>query len=164
MPLKAKAKNPYDWRENEPGGIGMTQNDRAQSIEKRRQLQSQGYDSVAVNNSRVRLPDGQTLNPQQWDALTFASPMLKSIGKKQVESLLRNGYDFRDFVRSYGIDAASAMPQEKQLVELATFNPNQLRSRFAAFDPARVNENNLLASRLLPFALPGLLALPTDEE
>jgi hypothetical protein len=46
----------------------------------------------------------------------------------------------------------------------ATNKPALFRSRFAAFDPARVNENNLLASRLLPFALPGLLALPTDEE
>jgi hypothetical protein len=45
-----------------------------------------------------------------------------------------------------------------------TNKPENIRSRFAAFDPARVNENNLLASRLLPFALPGLLALPTDEE
>lgn len=41
--------------------------------------------------------------------------------------------------------------------------PEVFRSRFAAFDPARVNENNLLASRLLPFALPGLLAIPQDE-
>jgi hypothetical protein len=53
---------------------------------------------------------------------------------------------------------------ENSLNEVAIFDPSLVRSRFAAFDPARVNENNLLASRLLPFALPGLLALPTDEE
>ena len=43
------------------------------------------------------------------------------------------------------------------------FEPQQVRSRFAAFDPARINENNLLASRLLPFALPGLLSLPMGD-
>ena len=31
------------------------------------------------------------------------------------------------------------------MVELATFNPSQLRSRFAAFDPMRRNESDLLA-------------------
>lgn len=45
-----------------------------------------------------------------------------------------------------------------------TSDVSKLRSRFAAFDPARIGENNLLASRLLPFALPGLLAIPQEEE
>lgn len=45
----------------------------------------------------------------------------------------------------------------------AVLNPSIVRSRFAAFDPARINENNLLASRLLPFALPGLLSLPMGD-
>lgn len=146
LPLKARAKNSYDWRENEPGGIGLLANERGQSLRKRQELESKGFDSVAVNNSRIILPEGQSLTAEQWQILTNASPMLKSIGKDKVESLLRNGYDFRDFARSYGIDAAAAMPQQKQLVELATFNPNQLRSRFAAFDPARVNEPDLLAA------------------
>jgi len=156
LPLKARAKNSYDWRENEPGGIGLLANDRGQSLRKRKELESRGFDSVAVNNSRIILPEGQSLSAEQWKILTNASPMLKSIGKDKVESLLRNGYDFRDFASSYGIDAASAMPQQKQLVELATFNPNQLRSRFAAFDPARINEANLLAMGGSPLPL-GLL-------
>jgi hypothetical protein len=44
------------------------------------------------------------------------------------------------------------------------FNPNQIRSRFAAFDPARRNEANLLASRLMPFGLAGLLGLNQYNE
>jgi hypothetical protein len=150
MPLKARAKKQYDWRENEPGGIGMTQNDRRASIEKRRDLESKGFDSVVVNNSRIKLPEGQSLTAEQWEVLANASPMVRKLGKETIEPLLRNGYDFRDFARSYGIDAAYAMPQEKQMVELATFNPNQLRSRFAAFDPARINENDLLGRVNLP--------------
>lgn len=43
-------------------------------------------------------------------------------------------------------------------------NSSQLRLKNAAFDPARVNENNLLASRLLPLALPGLLFAGDEEE
>lgn len=164
MPLMVRTKKTYDWRENEPAGRGLFQNDRSASVNKRRELEKQGYDSVAVNNSRVVLKPGQTLNSSQWETLTAASPMLKTIGKDKVESLLRKGYDFRDFARAYGIDAANAMPQEKQLVELAIFNPAAIRSRFAAFDPARINENNLLASRLLPFALPGLLSLPMGND
>lgn len=39
-------------------------------------------------------------------------------------------------------------------------HPQQLRSRFAAFDPARVNENNLLAG-MLPL---GAMALPQEEK
>lgn len=47
---------------------------------------------------------------------------------------------------------------------MVTNRPENLRSRFAAFDPARRNEANLLASRLLPLALPGLLFAGDEEE
>lgn len=36
-------------------------------------------------------------------------------------------------------------------------NPSSIRSRFAAFDPARAHESDLLASRLLPWATGGML-------
>lgn len=39
----------------------------------------------------------------------------------------------------------------------AVFDPSAVRSRFAAFDPLRRNESDLLASRLLPIAGTGLL-------
>lgn len=54
--------------------------------------------------------------------------------------------------------------KEDGIKNFAAFNPNQIRSRFAAFDPARRNESNLLASRLLPLALPGLLFAGDEEE
>lgn len=160
MPLLARAENPYDWRANEPMGRGLFQNDRRASIDKRKELQGMGYDSVAVNNSKIFLDDGQELSNEQWDILTSASPMLKSIGKQKVENLIRaNNYDFRDFARSYGIDAASAMPQKSDMVELATFNPSQLRSRFAAFDPMRRDSSDLLAG-----LSPLLLARPQEKD
>jgi hypothetical protein len=69
-------------------------------------------------------------------------------------------------IYEFGYDASQRFadaPASIPIMRSTNIN-NRERSRFAAFDPARVNENNLLASRLLPFALPGLLALPTDEE
>jgi len=70
-----------------------------------------------------------------------------------------------DYLKSKGYD--SMMLRESAggpVTTMAVFDPKKLRSRFAAFDPARRNENNLLASRLLPLALPGLLFAGDEEE
>lgn len=70
-----------------------------------------------------------------------------------------------DYLKSKGYD--SMMLRESAggpVTTMAVFEPSQLRSRFAAFDPARRNEANLLASRLLPLALPGLLFAGDEEE
>lgn len=45
-------------------------------------------------------------------------------------------------------------------MERTVYDPSLIRSRFAAFDPARANENNLLAG-MLPL---GAMALPKDEQ
>lgn len=68
-------------------------------------------------------------------------------------------------IYEFGYDASQRFAEGPASIPIVrSQNPSNLeRSRFAAFDPARVNENNLLASRLLPFALPGLLAIPQDE-
>lgn len=81
--------------------------------------------------------------------------------KVPAKSLITEGNSLHEFGFDRGqtfADAPASVPimrsKNKGMLE---------RSPFAAFDPARINENNLLASRLLPFALPGLLALPQDE-
>jgi len=61
---------------------------------------------------------------------------------------------WREQLQSEGYDSVFVRPD---LEEVVAFNPNQLRSRFAAFDPMRRNEPDLLAG-VLPL---GLLA---DEE
>lgn len=49
--------------------------------------------------------------------------------------------------------------------EYAVINPSTVRSRFAAFDPARINENNLLASlAALGIGIPTLRGLLQEEE
>jgi hypothetical protein len=61
---------------------------------------------------------------------------------------------WREQLQSEGYDSVFVRPD---LEEVVAFNPNQLRSRFAAFDPMRKNEADILAG-VLPL---GLLA---DEE
>jgi hypothetical protein len=61
---------------------------------------------------------------------------------------------WREQLQKEGYDSVFVRPD---LEEVVAFNPNQLRSRFAAFDPMRKNEPDLLAG-VLPL---GLLA---DEE
>ena len=61
---------------------------------------------------------------------------------------------WREQLQSEGYDSVFVRPD---LEEVVAFNPNQLRSRFAAFDPMRRNEADILAG-VLPL---GLLA---DEE
>lgn len=49
--------------------------------------------------------------------------------------------------------------------EYAVINPSSVRSRFAAFDPARINENNLLASlAALGISVPVMRGLLQEEE
>lgn len=52
------------------------------------------------------------------------------------------------------IDSARLAESRKKADTTFLFNPNQLRSRFAAFDPARINESDLLAA-IIPFGLLG---------
>jgi hypothetical protein len=61
---------------------------------------------------------------------------------------------WREKLQSEGYDSVFVRPD---LEEVVAFNPNQLRSRFAAFDPMRRNEPDLLAG-VLP------LGLLSDEE
>lgn len=62
---------------------------------------------------------------------------------------LRLGHNGKDVVR--------ILDGNKATNELAVYNPSRIRSRFAAFDPARINENDLLGRASLPFL--GLLGL-----
>jgi len=77
-----------------------------------------------------------------------------SIPDKVTNELRKLG--FNGIVDQSGKGAAPAIG-EKVIIP---FDPNQVRSRFAAFDPARINENNLLAG-MLPL---GALAVPDDTK
>lgn len=109
----------------------------------------------------------------------------KGLSIKNVKDIGPNSHIFRakEYLKDkYGIypDAEWSNVTGKQFAEARDYldklyqgqksnvtaiqDPSLVRSRFAAFDPARRNEANLLASRILPLALPGLLFAGDEEE
>lgn len=60
-----------------------------------------------------------------------------------------------DSVKFKNVNDAGMGGYDIQGDTIAIFNPNQIRSRFAAFDPLRKDSANLLASRLLPATMLG---------
>ena len=170
MPLKINLGNTYKWRDlADDNGRGLWQNDRNSSIEMRRKLQQEGYDSTTVENSTIKLGENENLTQEQWNALVNKSPIVGMLGKEKIEGLMRNGYDFDTFAKSYGYDVARKMPAQKTVSEYGIFDPKNIRSRFAAFNPAKRDSADLLAG-LAPWALPvgatllgGSFLLPPEE-
>lgn len=68
--------------------------------------------------------------------------------------IVSGGVAASDFVKNFGVDAIRHQPDfrnpQLNIADSHTIvlNPNQIRSRFAAFDPKRKYENNLLAQIL----------------
>jgi hypothetical protein len=130
-------------------------------------------DSQEFEMLKSLLPRGQKPYLSRGGAGLPSDPMvapplqsyIDAAGPQKAEKVFA-GKDAIKYQAKYGNMGApgQGMTVSAESPSYAVLKPELLRSRFAAFDPARVNENNLLASRLLPFALPGLLALPTDEE
>lgn len=74
------------------------------------------------------------------------------IAKDKRKQLMAEGYD------------TAVLNKGKTFEEVISLNPANVRSRFAAFDPARINENDLLASlAAMGISIPMILGL-LDEE
>lgn len=151
IPARLRLGNSYDWRREE--GFGLSQNNREHSLLKRKEMTDKGFDSVTVDNVRVRLPDGEHLTDEQLSMLPYAD----ALGRESIETSLNRGYDYDIFRQNYGADVTDAMPIERTPVEYAIFDPKNIRSRFAAFDPARRDSADLLAANPEMGALFGLL-------
>lgn len=67
--------------------------------------------------------------------------------------------DWADTAKSSGVGGV-LLDERSHLNSVAVLDPKNIRSRFAAFDPARANEPDLLAG-MLPL---GAMALPKDEK
>lgn len=96
-----------------------------------------------------------TALPNDPEVLTYSTDMLSDIAKKQ-------GYDSLIVKNVFDVGGGKIPKSQKGQDALtgttyAVFDPTQIRSRFAAFDPMRKNEKDILAG-VLPL---GLLA---DEE
>ena len=52
---------------------------------------------------------------------------------------------------------------EDNMPQYKIYNPKNIRSQFAAFDPARAKENDILAATMA-FPISGLLEQPKDKK
>lgn len=81
----------------------------------------------------------------------FRSEAIEDINKKR-KDMIDAGYQ------------SVVVNKNKPTQETIVFDPSRIRSRFAAFDPARINENDLLASlAAMGISIPMILGL-LDEE
>ena len=90
------------------------------------------------------------------DQPPFASAKDSIVGTKDIQSLGYSGTVFKNDRDLYGVTPNWGEEQ-------VTFNPSFVRSRFAAFDPARINEADLLAMGGSPLPL-GLLGSNNKEK
>jgi len=76
----------------------------------------------------------------------------------------RTTYSYGDDLRNAGYNSLNVkFYPEGDIREYNSFNPQNIRSRFAAFDPARANEPDLLAATMA-FPISGLLQEPKDKK
>jgi hypothetical protein len=103
---------------------------------------------------RMNNPQGWEMSGGSYDA-EFIEQALKDARKSKADSVVFK--NMRDpSVTTVGRGDPSTI--------VATLKPQTLRSRFAAFDPARINENNLLASlAAMGISIPVIMGL-LDEE
>lgn len=78
------------------------------------------------------------------------------IGKKTTDNMRKKGYTAADLVE---VNAETGDVFES----VAVIDPSAVRSKFAAFDPMRRNEPDLLASILAGLGLGGLLSLEEEQ-
>lgn len=101
-------------------------------------------------------------------------PLLIKKGKeKQFQSfgdyvnqkgIKRNTFTYGDDLRNEGYNSLSVkFYPEGDIREYNNFNPQDVRSRFAAFDPAKVNENDILAG-VMAIPVSGILEQPKDKK
>ena len=98
----------------------------------------QNFDELADYFAQKGISD-----PREIEAYKTGSYLMYE-NPEMVNYLTKKGFDAMKLRESLGGDYST----------MALFNPSQVRSRFAAFDPARMNENDLLGyadPRILPY-------------
>lgn len=129
---------------------------------------------------------GVYLTPDTDTASAYAGYHEKGVGENVMPLIVRRGkvFDYGDAaplktaeesaqfsrqMQELGYDTIEvpnkyAAPEFQRNYETVVLDPKNIRSRFAAFDPKRIDENNLLASLLASLGVGGLLYTPDEEE
>lgn len=164
IPAYLRAEKPYDWRQME--GRGMRLGTPEERYGKTREILEKGYDSVDVYDDVVQLGADEKLPDDVWAAIVARSQDMDNpvLPRDLVEKGLRQGMTTKaDFARYYGEELANKMPMTRTLRERVVFDPSQVRSVNATFDPAKKDSANLLAGLGGAAVLGGSLA-PEDAE
>jgi hypothetical protein len=97
-------------------------------------------------------------------------PQLSNATPNEIADYIANDSDNWHFLESDTFqrflknrDYNSFKVTEQGVENIATYNPKNVRSQFAAFDPAKANEPNLLAATMA-FPISGLLEQPKDKK
>jgi len=146
MPVYLRAENPYDWRKEV--GQGMRFGTMDERYAKTREIMGSGHDSVDVYDEIVQLGDGEKLSDDVWQAIVARSLEMGNpvLPRDLVENGLRQGMTSKgEFARYYGDELANKMPLTRTLRERVVFDPSQVRSVNADFNPAHKDSSNLLA-------------------
>jgi hypothetical protein len=155
MPVYLRAENPYDWRKEV--GQGMRFGTMDERYAKTREIMGSGHDSVDVYDEIVQLGDGEKLSDDVWQAIVARSLEMGNpvLPRDLVENGLRQGMTSKgEFARYYGDELANKMPLTRTLRERVVFDPSQVRSVNADFNPEYKDSSNLLAgiAGVMPYA------------
>ncbi len=172
IPVKLRAQNQYDWRANEieSEGRGMANANADQRQHKTDELIKAGYSGVDVFDDKVMLGEDETLSPEQFKLIQdYYAKNHSSTGlppawlkKETVEKTLRVGANKDAYVKTYGEDFVSKLPIKRILKERMVFDPKNIRSVNAKFDPSKTDSSNLLSSILTGGV--GLSVLNSEKE
>jgi len=139
LPLFIKSENPYEMSYNDFSELAM--------LPYRKMMADPAYNPNAV----VKFNDKQGAKSAAERLKQYEKDSIKQV-KSTRQDLLNQGYDT--------INVLKGNPME----EVIAMKPSNIRSKFAAFDPMRSQESNILASILGGLGLGGLLATREDEE
>jgi hypothetical protein len=114
---------------------------------KTREIMAKGHDSVDVYQDTIKLDKDSRLSDDLFTAIASRSLELDTpvMPRNMIEEALKNGMNRDDVVRYFGEDIARMMPVKRELVERVIFDPANIRSTNAAFDPSKRGSANLMA-------------------
>lgn len=176
------------------GGLGLPPDNTAMDRAKAMGIDTPGFhatgaDIKQIDTNMVGKSDygtiGQGFYIDPSENAAYSNLVARINQPKSPQNIMPVMFDKKDLYDMTGVVGLRSAEQSKQITEnlknagykgtftslpdgsineVAIFDPSIVRSRFAAFDPKRIDENNLLASLLASLGVGGLLYTPDEEE
>lgn len=159
IPARLNRGSVYDWRamEADRGGRGVG-NNRDASMAARARLEGEGFDSVEVSNPILR----GDITDELWTAMVAADPQVEAFGRDNVARSFGAGIPKDSLKPYFNKEMLDLVPAQRDVEEIAIFDPRNIRSAFARFDPRLSHLRNLNAALAAGVPL-GLLSMSEEE-